>query len=322
VSDWLTKSPKFSAQLAIHFGTSDDPADKLGADAPSVEIAASGTRTPFGAAPQIAKPMRFQGIPRIQLGEIVGDVIACGHRICSGNKCYDVKDEPIAGTRCDASEPGVQDIAGGENEEILVVPMAPPAPPGHDIASYGFAGPESEASSILRSSGLQNVHVSIPVSTIVELLVAKTELGTRLEMAEHLMSEREQATVQFRSLSDQNARLSTQLAAAEARQQVSDVLTASLLERTELAMKLASIESRNGKVADASPSVQAIQEDLSNIRRQIAILRRSQPVPFAPSYVGIQTRPYVPTAQLPLLEQEPLSTEDIEKECGEEKTKK
>jgi hypothetical protein len=247
--------------------------------------------------------VRFtERIPRIQFGDLggmVGDVIICGHRICSGNKCYDVKDEPVAGTACDKNgDANTNFNENGEEEQILVLPVAPPAPPGVDIALYGNGNNEneSEAASILRKSGLGNVNISLPVTTVVDLLVAKTELSTRLEMTSQLMDERQQAMQQIQSLANRNATLSTQLAVAEARNHMSEALTASVVDRAELAIKLASVESKSTKLQGSSNVVQTIQEDLSNIRRQIALLRRS-PVPFAQSYVGMQ--PYVPTAQLP-----------------------
>ena len=340
VSDWLAMSPKFSVGLEIHFGSTTEQPNKLGANAPSVNVtdltASSAGNGILGHDPQVTMPMTFtQCIPRMKLGDFVGGVIACGHRICAGNKCYDVQDEPVAGTHCDVS--GVHVVVDSESDEepILVAPVAPPAPPGLDIA-YSYPAQENysdetEAASILRNSGLQQVKVSLPVTTIVDLLVAKTELSTRLEMTEHIMTERFAANEQLMAMAERNARLSTQLAVAEARQHASEVMTAGLVEKVELAVRLAALEAKTGletktgKVQDSSLTSQTIQEDLSNIRRQIALLRRSQPVPFAPSYVGVtQSVPYVPTAQLPGYV--PSGTESAtlrnETECGEEKAVK
>ena len=337
VSEWLSKSPKFSAEVAIHFGTSpkirDVPVDVYVQDGQTGRFSIGSTVNsdlgvtgnfvlternfdllnrpsdlPNGASrdavPQIAKPMRFtERIARNQLGELIGDVIICGHRICSGTKCYDVKDEPISGKACDKTEDAIANERG-EEEQIQVLPMAPPAPPGVNIA-IGFDGDrnaESEAASILRNSGLSGVNISLPVTTVVDLLVAKTELSTRLEMTCQLMDERQMAMEHIQSLANRNATLSTQLAVAEARNQMSDALTASVVERAELAIRLASAEPKTGKLQGSANVVQTIQEDLSNIRRQIALLRRS-PVPFAPSYVGMQSfQPYVPTAQFPVMQ--------------------
>ncbi len=349
VSEWLLKSPKFSAEVAIHFGQSPVSPSKLrdvpvnvyvqegqngrfalgGSVTSDLGVAGNfvleernfdllkrtGNPATRNAVPQIAKPMRFtQRIPRIQLGELVNDVIICGHRICSGNKCFDVKDEPVAGTACDKTEEESNANENGEDEPILVLPIAPPAPPAVDIARIGNDNGESEAASILRSSGLGKVNISVPVTTIVDLLVAKTELSTRLEMTSQLMDERQEAMQQIQSLANRNANLSTQLAVAEARNQMSDALTASVVDRAELAIKLASIESKSGKLQSSGSVIQTIQEDLSNIRRQIALLRRS-PVPFAPSYVGLQSvQPYVPTAQLPAVQ----LSKDAEATCAGE----
>ena len=343
LSEWLSKSPKFSAEVAIHFGTTPSVQPKLNNTPVDVQVGQgqtgrfsvaraikadkgeSGTfsiggfdfniTSPYesnanavvpGIRQPITKPMKFtEQISRLQLGEFIGDVIICGHRICTGNKCYDVKDEPVAGTPCDKSDEVKVGTSESEEEEpILVLPLAPPAPPGGDIAQFSDSFSienmnESEASSILRNSGLGNVNISLPVITVVDLLVAKTELSTRLEMTSQLMDERQLATEKIQSLANRNATLATQLAVAEARNQMSDALTASVLERAELAIKLASVESKSSKLTGSSSVVHSIQEDLSNIRRQIALLRKA-PVPFAQSYVGKQIPlPYIPTAQLP-----------------------
>ena len=334
VSDWLAKTPKFSAQVAIHFGTPTvqdrnlpmevvvhDHADgRFAVGQVFSDLGVAGNflleKRPFDVTRQItgvnqsvtvlkdatpiSKPMRFsERLPRIQLGDLVNDVIICGHRICTGNKCYDVKDEPVKGTACDKADAINADECGQE-EPIQIVPMAPPAPPIAEVAQYNTDGSQTEASAILRNSGLGNVNISVPVTTVVDLLVAKTELSTRLEMTSQLMDERQAAMQQIQALANRNAALSTQLAVAEARNQMSESLTASVVEKAELAIKLAALEPKNGKLQSSNNAVQTIQEDLSNIRRQIALLRRS-PVPFAQSYVGTQVhQPYVPTAQLPV----------------------
>ncbi len=295
VSEWLSKSPRFSVGFAVHYGDSEPAANDLPrVDLHKIEPNAGKSEV----SSPIAKPMRFtQQIPRIQLGELVHDVIICGHRICSGNKCYDVKDEPVTGTACDKTQE-MNAVAEEESEQILVLPLAPPPPPGVDIALYGEGNTETQASSILRSSGLGNVSISLPVTTVVDLLVANTELSTRLDMTSQLMDERQASMDKLQSLAHRNATLATQLAVAEARNQMSEALTASVMERAELVVKLAALDATSSK-APSTNAVKTIQEDLSNIRRQIALLRRS-PVPFAQSYVGIQ--PYVPTAQLPKAE--------------------
>jgi len=292
VSEWLSKSPRFSLGFAVHFGESEP----IASDLPRVELQKLDSKAyKTQVSSPIAKPMRFtQQVPRIQLGEFVNDVIICGHRICSATKCYDVKDEPVTGTACDKTE-DPNAVAGEESEQILVLPLAPPPPPGVDIALYGDGTPETPAASILRNSGLGNVSISLPVTTVVDLLVSNIELSTRLEMTSQLMDERQASMDKLQSLANRNATLATQLAVAEARNQMSEALTASVMERAEWVVKLASLDSASPR-APISSAVKTIQEDLSNIRRQIALLRRS-PVPFAQSYVGIQ--PYVPTAHLP-----------------------
>jgi hypothetical protein len=315
VSSWLATTPKFSAEFAIHFG-SDNPRSKLGSGVPVVDVP-STTSAPAERSPQIARPMKFvERIPRIQLGELVGDVIVCGHRICSGNKCYDVKDEPVAGTHCDTTE-GSEATNAQEEEPILVVPMAPPAPPGLEVAEAIGIEMESDTEAFLGSIGLENVNATVPVVRVVELLVSNTELHTRLEMTEQLMNERLASLERVQALAERNSQLSAQLAASEARQHANELLTTSLIERAEMAIKLASLENKGPTTQDATPkfSMQTIQEDLSNIRKQIAILRRSQPVGFAPSYLGSQPpRPYIPTAQL----YSKQSADEPSNECGSE----
>ena len=357
LSEWLSKSPKFSAHVAIQFGATpnvpqfvrETPIDVHCNDGQKGRVSVvRQVYSDLGVVPgglvladsnfslvepnetfvnvalptvrqtsTITKPMKFtEQISRLQLGEFIGDVIICGHRICTGTKCYDVKDEPVAGTPCDKSDETKVDT-NEEEEQILVLPIAPPAPPGGEIAQ--FSDPifsenvdESEASSILRNSGLGNVNISLPVTTVVDLLVAKTELSTRLEMTCQLMDERQLAMDKIQSLANRNATLATQLAVAEARNQMSDALTASVVERAELAIRLASVEPKSSKISGSATVVQTIQEDLSNIRRQIALLRKS-PVPFAQSVVGKTIpQPYIPTAQLPASQ----LTRELEATCA------
>jgi hypothetical protein len=313
VSDWLSKTPQFSIGFAIHFGTEQAASDRepknvvLGSDAPELTStnpeAAATKNSVLGRVPKVTKPMKFADHANpIQLDKILNEVVACGHRICSGNKCYDVKDEAVSNTHCDTTCEGDSNATTVDDEPIMVVPMAPPAPPNVNIASEPTFWTESaEVPSMIAQSGLDQLQVSIPVTQVIELLVAKTELSTRLEMTEQIMTERQVTHDRVQALADRNAKLATQLAVAETRQQLNDTLIASLVERTELALKLTSTDPKSLTARDPSRTFQAIQEDLSNIRRQIAILKRNQPVAFAPSYLGSQDyRPYIPTAQLPV----------------------
>lgn len=330
LSDWLMKRPRFSAQVAIHFGTGDESAvlaEDTASPCPKIQTAtltldgcdAKLTTSPTRVQliPQIAKPMRFlEGVSHLKIGEVT----VCGHRICTGTKCYDVEDGPVESSKCDANG------NAAEEEPILVVPMAPPLPRYYESAASEQAPTTNDSVDVVEKA-LANTHLTLPASTVVELLVAKTELMTRLELNEQMMQERQQSaqTVQF--LTERNAKLETQVAVAEARQRMTEALTASLIERAELAVKLATVDNKPAtQHSETVSSVKSIQEDLSNIRRQIALLKRGSPVPFAVSSVGTgnptafgrevpamknpvpmatripripyDTTPYIPTAQL------------------------
>lgn len=276
--------------------------------------------TPTGQGPtaltrtlHITMPMKFsEHLHTNTLGSLVTEVIACGHRICSGTQCYDIKDEPVSGTRCDVSgntelsSESTHDGTCSDEEPIQVAPMAPPPPPPVQVAMNSNETSNTDAietgdaiDAIMSESKLQDRRISVPLSTLMELMVAKTELNVRLEMTEQMMLEREAVVDKIQQISERNAQLATQLAVAEARQQMSDILTASVVEKAEIAMRYASPDSTAFSKPDSNRSVQAIHEDLSNIRRQIALLRRTQPVAFAPSFLGIRTpTPYVPTGHL------------------------
>jgi hypothetical protein len=267
----------------------------------------SQTKTPLARTLRIAVPMKFsEQLNRNPIGNLVTEVIACGHRICTGSQCYEVKDGPVSGTHCDtesaAESPNSEshEESFADEEPIHVVPMAPPPPPPVQVVMNSSGSSDSAmVQDIVSESQLQNAKVSIPLSTLMDLMIAKTELSTRLEMTEQIMLEREAVVEKIQQISERNAQLASQLAVAEVRQQMSDVLTASIVERAEIAMKVVSHEATTGSKQESGRSVQAIHEDLSNIRRQIALLRRNQPVAFAPSDLGIRPpSPYIPTAQL------------------------
>lgn len=285
-------------------GTACCPNGTVCCDEASTETQAT---KPLSRTLRIATPMKFsEQLNRNPIGNLVTEVIACGHRICVGSKCYEVKDGPVSGTHCDTETAGEnpqsesREESFADEEPIQVVPMAPPPPPPVQIVMNSSESSDSAmVQAIVSESQLQNSKVSIPLSTLMDLMIAKTELSTRLEMTEQMMLEREAVVEKIQQISERNAQLANQLAVAEARQQMSDVLTASIVERAEIAMKVVSHEATSGSKLESGRSVQAIHEDLSNIRRQIALLRRNQPVAFAPSDLGIRPpSPYVPTAQL------------------------
>jgi len=223
-------------------------------------------------------------------------VVPCGHKICAGGKCYEVEEGEVAGRACDQIQGEGVDAAEGEDEEPIVeVPAAPPLPPSYQFTSmHSTSSGESESIPGVVLDALRESDVRLPASVLVSLLVTQAETNTRLEMTEAMMAERADVTEQMLSLVERNAHLQSQLAMMEARQHAADALASTLVERAEIAVQLAS---RGAMVVNASPcanectsesktGLQAIQEDLTNIRRQIALIKRQQPVPFAPSYVG------------------------------------
>jgi len=105
----------------------------------------------------------------------------------------------------------------------------------------------------------------------------------------------------YELLLQHNLQLQTQLALIEAQQESDEALAlrASMPSKSDWsALRTESNEQTRCLSLTASrEDFDAIQEDLSNIRKQIAILKsNSNPIPFAPSYVGTeephaQTRP-------------------------------
>jgi hypothetical protein len=174
------------------------------------------------------------------------------------------------------------------------------------------------AEQLLNDNTLGQSEVPVPVGVLVRLMMDRSELATRLEMSEQIATERAAAMEQILALSDKNARLATQLAIAEVRQQFTDNLVASMADRAENAIKISTTStdssSKSGESDSLTPAMKAVQEDLSNIRKQMSLLRRTQPVPFAASSVGLPGRPYVPTAQVVV---PPVSVHSSEIESSE-----
>ncbi len=298
-SEWIGSAPKFQVQLSMHLEADDNAHSKLGATVPVIKasvISEHGEQAGEDVlqAPRISRPMKFVTDLPGGLGKLVDEVISCGHRICTGTKCVDVKDEPVRGEDC------AKPIDEDSEEEIIVVPAAPPAPPPVYVAQNPMhAEPPQgdELDRLIRESSLHQVDLPLPVPVVVKLMVERAQLATRLEMTEQLMVERSAAMEQIHALAERNARLATQAAVAEVRQQMADTLASNMIERAEQAVALATKDgAEEPKSHSATRTIQSIQEDLSNIRRQMALLRRAQPVPFAPSQVGQPARPYVPTA--------------------------
>ena len=176
---------------------------------------------------------------------------------------------------------------------------------------YGSPYSMGEGSDELRLdqlTGLEDATVSVPLMSLLATMMAHVENRVRLEYTEQWMAERAMVAHNYQLLMDQNQQLQQQLAMLESRQQIQDDLTAALVERTELAVQMLH---RNGNpqivgsgqvvVPQLTPKERecetltasreewdTIQEDLSNIRRQIALLKRPSPVPFASSVVGVE----------------------------------
>ncbi len=198
-------------------------------------------------------------------------VAPCGHKMCAGGKCYEVEEGVIEGTPCDApltgdAPPKPEAIKHAEEEPIIEVPAAPPLPPSYQF-TRSSAGRSENPHHVAAMDSLGDSRVSIPASTLVALLVDHARNETQLAMTRELLEERTAFLEQLRELSDRNAQLQSQLA-------ISQIYL-------DYHASTSTLETR-----DASSDVRTIQEDLSNIRKQIALLKRNQPVPFAPSYVG------------------------------------
>jgi hypothetical protein len=128
---------------------------------------------------------------------------------------------------------------------------------------------------------LSKVQVSVPASTLVAYMVAHVENSVRLEMTEQLAAERAMYAQRYELLLQHNQQLQTQLAIMEARQQLPQALAMQVAPSPQ-----AEQEKRCQSLTASKEDWDAIQEDLSNIRRQIANLKNSSPIPFAQSHIG------------------------------------
>jgi hypothetical protein len=299
LGSWLKSPVRFRTEVAVHFSNENNPGENRNVIATvCLENAEQDNKTADGnnqaksdkSSALNSRPLEFS----TGFEKLVEEVIACGHRICTGNKCYEVKDEPVIGDDCSTSE------SKEDEEPIMVVPAAPPAPP----AMYFTENNEhhSRQNSVVDESVLKELNLNAPAQVIMNLLVDNARLSARLELTETLMAERQAAMEQIYSMAEKNARLQTQIAVTEARQHVTEQLTASLIDRTEVAMKLVATRTDSSNEAcesgESTATLKSIQEDLSNIRKQIALMKRQAPVPFAPSSVGRpQVQPYVPSLQ-------------------------
>jgi hypothetical protein len=241
-------------------------------------------------------------------------VIPCGQRICAGGKCYEVEDGDVDGKPCDVKDVPSQPLC--EEEPIVEVPAAPPLPPSYQFTRHIPDDPhKSHVHAAMES--LDHSQVTLPASVLVSLLVDQARNEARLEMTRELLEERTGYMAKLQEMSEHNARLQTQLALIEMQQ-----ASFSIAERVTHPPMPSRVEGTQVEAPDAPDSnseLQAIHEDLSNIRKQIAILKSNQPVPFAPSYVGSEqeeshawsspwhfsrplpspTRPYIPVSPWP-----------------------
>lgn len=244
-----------------------------------------------------------------------------GHKkICAGGKCYEVDEATVEGKTCD--QPRVEETE--EEEPIMAAPVPPPVPTSYqftDNPAIGYG--EVVAGRFLKTEdvGIEELcrsDATVPAGVFVRLMVEHVEAKTKLEMTQALMEERSAVMEHVMALMERNAQLQTQIAVMESRQHMSDAISASVAERLDAALRTppqmeSSEWTAEEAIADGRNQIDTIQEDLANIRRQIAIIKRNQPVPFAPSYVGTpaaatsnpwrtaRVTPYVPiVAPLPV----------------------
>lgn len=241
--------------------------------------------------PKVTARLAVHGVvPEIEL-----PAIAVGHKkICAGGRCYEVDEATVEGKTCD--QPKVEETA--EDEPIIAAPVPPPLPTSYqfaDVPPTCEQGQYVEPSSIMAEDFgfelLNRSNVSVPAGVLVRLMVENTAAKTKLEMTQALMEERSAVMEHVMALMERNAQLQTQIAVMESRQHMSDAISANVAERLDAALRTTpQVESSEWTVEEATAEgrnqIDTIQEDLANIRRQIAIIKRNQPVPFAPSYVG------------------------------------
>jgi hypothetical protein len=243
--------------------------------------------------PQIKAHLAVHGVvPDLELEPILN----CGHKICAGNKCYEVEDGSVEGKACD--QPVDESDVGSEEEPIIMVPAAPPVPNSYHFTATTpetWNEPSSELSVAVQSLGKS--HVSVPASLLLSLMVERADATARLELTQALMEEREAHAEQVRLMAEQNLQLQNQISLMATRMEYSNTVAALEHQRaiaTHHQVELApqpqqapsqSAPSQSAPSRDAS-KLQSIQEDLTNIRRQIALLKWHQPVPFAPSSIG------------------------------------
>lgn len=158
--------------------------------------------------------------------------------------------------------------------------------PSHSYPSLELPNPNLFGS-------LSDVQVTLPASTLVAYIVTHAQNSVRLEMSQQLAAERAMYAQRYELLLQHNQQLQTQLAMIEAQQESTEALALRASMPSKSDWSAPPIESNEQKrclsLTASREDFDAIQEDLSNIRKQIAILKsHSNPIPFAPSYVGTE----------------------------------
>lgn len=233
-------------------------------------------------------------------------VVPCGHKFCAGGKCYEVEDGDVDGKPCDLKD---ESPTSSTNEEpIIEVPAAPPLPPSYQFTRHPAPnGPQHHLHAAMAS--LDESYVTVPASVLVSLLVDRARNEARLEMTQELLEERTGFLVKLQEMSEHNARLQTQLAMIEMQQTTGSVAGVSIASPPVATSSITGTEENcvlAPSESESNSELQAIHEDLSNIRKQIAILKSNQPVPFAPSYVGSESDSNSQTWQSPWRSSRPL----------------
>ena len=223
---------------------------------------------------------------------------------CDGDRCYIITDDASCGEAIASVTPNNQRAS----DNLNAIFESESAPPG--------------ASSPLGRSlpGLSRIPQPLPEplpqpnrsNELIDLRVLNAELIARLEMTQAILEMQKSYTDQILLLERENGRLVAEKSELKAKSEVNEQLTASLIERTELQAKLTAahdwISSRTAYEASIpvqlnptafatnpqyEEKIAAIQEDLSNLRRQLPLIKRT-PVPFAISNTVSHEQPYVP----------------------------
>jgi hypothetical protein len=295
VSDWMKNPRRVTAKLAIHGVV---PEIELEAVLPASQIKSSAPQCPTDPA------------------------VSSDPAISTTGEIYLDPDEASAGNP--------------NPEQIRVAPVAPPIPtnfpfamqnadplgpkhlhpdqldpnqlhPDYVLQEYPIDEYPSEPYPSLELphpnlfGSLSDVQVTLPASTLVAYIVAHAQNSVRLEMSQQLAAERAMYAQRYELLLQHNQQLQTQLAMIEAQPESTEALALRASMPSKSDWSAPPIESNEQKrclsLTASREDFDAIQEDLSNIRKQIAILKsNSNPIPFAPSYVGTE-EPNAPTRQ-------------------------